>query len=534
MQSMYSNKIPLVIGVTGHLDPRPEDLGILREEVRKELQKILDRCPHTPPVLLCSLAEGADLLCAETAEEMGIPLRAVLPLETAEYEKDFSPENLARMRRQAARAETVFTAPAAEEGPEENRDFRYRQAGIYVAEHCHLLLTLWDGKAEGQSCCGTAAAVRAAIHGDWKPRKGIACRNAENIAVIHINTPRRSEPGGDAGAVSLLGNREALEGILRSTEEFNRLAETEDGNGTSLLPADETLEPELQCLEALYRTADNLSMRFSRTYRQKLGTLAVLGAAVAFAFLLYDETELLPMILVCAAGVITAILTARTAKRSDAHRRYIEYRTLAETLRVQMFLRYAGSGTETQRLMPWTEQRETPWILCALCAVNIRKSPEKVRDIREAWVESQRQYHEKAAKRISGQRNRNSRLLQFAAVCAVALYFIGLLFELLCGGLLFAPAVHVRDPAAWRTALKILLGTVSAGTLFLASYYGKMSLERKSADHAKMQAFYQRMAEELKRRGQTEELMEILAREEMTENGNWCSYQRDNAPELNL
>ena len=49
-----------------------------------------------------------------------------------------------------------------------------------------------------------------------------------------------------------------------------------------------------------------------------------------------------------------------------------------------------------------------------------------------------------------------------------------------------------------------------------------------------MKAFYQRMAEELKRRGQTEELMEILAREELTENGNWCSYQRDNAPELNL
>ena len=41
MQSMYSNKIPLVIGVTGHLDPRAEDLGILQEAVRKELQERL-------------------------------------------------------------------------------------------------------------------------------------------------------------------------------------------------------------------------------------------------------------------------------------------------------------------------------------------------------------------------------------------------------------------------------------------------------------------------------------------------------------
>ena len=34
--------------------------------------------------------------------------------------------------------------------------------------------------------------------------------------------------------------------------------------------------------------------------------------------------------------------------------------------------------------------------------------------------------------------------------------------------------------------------------------------------------------------GQTEELMELLAREELTENSNWSSYQRDNAPELNI
>ena len=128
---MSISKIPLTIGVTGHLNPRAEDLGILRDAVRQELAKILNRCPHTPVILLCSLAGGADLLCAETAEELGIPLRAVLPMEQAEYEKDFPPEDLVRMRRQAERAETVFTAPAAEEEPEaEDRDFRYRQAGI--------------------------------------------------------------------------------------------------------------------------------------------------------------------------------------------------------------------------------------------------------------------------------------------------------------------------------------------------------------------------------------------------------------------
>ena len=34
--------------------------------------------------------------------------------------------------------------------------------------------------------------------------------------------------------------------------------------------------------------------------------------------------------------------------------------------------------------------------------------------------------------------------------------------------------------------------------------------------------------------GQTEELLITLAREELTENGNWISYQRDNKPDFSF
>ncbi len=532
---MNGNKIPLTVGITGHLNLRENDLEILRAAVKRELDNIRKRCPHTPVILLCSLARGADLLCADCAEEAGIPLRAVLPMEQAEYEKDFSPADLARFRHHLERAETVFTAPAAEQEPEEDdRDFRYRQAGIYMAEHSHILLALWDGKREGQSRCGSAAAVLAALEGRWQPRTGMACRSADNSAVVHIMTPREDGEGTEAGEVTLLGNPDAAEEILARTEEFNRLAETDDGSGYSLLPEDRAAEPGLQKLEVLYRTADNLSMRFGKSCRRITGILAILGTAVTFAFLLYDEAEMLPLILACAAATAAAVFISRNAKHSAVHRRYLEFRMLAETLRVQMFLRFAGSRAETQRLMPWTQQQETPWILCAMCAVNAEQAPDQSRDIRECWAESQRKYHENAGRSASGKQSRNDCLLRTAAVCAVSLYFGGLLFELLCGGLIFAPSVPAGNPAAWRTILKILLGTVSAGTLFLAGYYGKMGLERKSSDHGKMQAFYSRMEEELGRRGQAEELLETIAREELAENGNWCSYQRDNAPELSL
>ena len=74
-------KIPLTIGVTGHLNPREADLELLRKSVKEELLQIRARCPHSPVIMLNALACGADLLCAEVAEELGIPLRAVLPME---------------------------------------------------------------------------------------------------------------------------------------------------------------------------------------------------------------------------------------------------------------------------------------------------------------------------------------------------------------------------------------------------------------------------------------------------------------------
>ena len=71
-------------------------------------------------------------------------------------------------------------------------------------------------------------------------------------------------------------------------------------------------------------------------------------------------------------------------------------------------------------------------------------------------------------------------------------------------------------------------------TLFIASYYGRLSLPRSLSDHEKMERFYALMSRRLERCGQTEELLAVLGREELCENGNWCSYQRDNKPDLNI
>ena len=178
--------IPIMVGVTAHRSIGENDYPVLYEAVKAELGKLQELCPHSELVLLCSLAEGGDLLCADAAEELGIPLIAALPREREDYERDFSPAARERLLHHCARAEHVFVAPAAEAVPEEGneRRFQFRQAGIYVTMHSHVLLALWDGGAGTETGCGTAEAVGFALEGNWFPLSGVTLRSSANEAVI--------------------------------------------------------------------------------------------------------------------------------------------------------------------------------------------------------------------------------------------------------------------------------------------------------------------------------------------------------------
>ena len=85
-----------------------------------------------------------------------------------------------------------------------------------------------------------------------------------------------------------------------------------------------------------------------------------------------------------------------------------------------------------------------------------------------------------------------------------------------------------------RSILKIVIGTMSAITLFSGSYYGKMSLSNTIEDHRRMAILYQRAENEILQKGETEELIIFLARESLIENSTWYSYQNKNNPDLTI
>ena len=170
----------------------------------------------------------------------------------------------------------------------------------------------------------------------------------------------------------------------------------------------------------------------------------------------------------------------------------------------------------------------------ALCGLGLGLPPKEAHDIRACWVQDQMNYHRKSEGKARRSHLASERVVRTALIASVTLYALAVLFELLCGALIFPPTFAVGNVELFRTLLKIAMGSLSATTLFIAGYYGKQSLPRKLSDHGKMRRFYEKIDAQLALRGQTDELLEVLAREELIENGNWCSYQRDNVPDISF
>ena len=534
---MNSNKqIPILIGVSGHIDLNEADVKLLEQSVKNELSKIVNDYPDSPVALLTSLAAGADLLCADSAKSLGIPLIAALPMEASEFTSSFSYTDKKRFESHLSDAAEAFVVPATEEVPDDpSDDFWYRQAGIYISEHSHILMALWDGqRSQNTNSCGTSAAVGFSLNAEYKPAKALPLRNKDNTCVIHIFTPRAGIKG-NCGEVKYLGNTDAVQRLLNETNAFNKEcnAGTSDRSAYALLPAHEK-DIVLDRLEAVYHAADCLSLKNAAIYKKLLATLAVTSTIITVAFLLYDELSLYWMLIVCGIMLVAAWVTRRNAEKLDCHKRYIEYRALAESLRVSAFLRYAGSRLDASGLFTWTQKEDLSWIMTSVLALTAGPSPKEQRTIKECWVDAQKEYHEKAAEKTRAVQAGNDRVVGAALILSILLYIAALVFEIFCGGMLSSPVVQTLDTELVRVIIKVAMGSISAATLFMANYFGKQSLSRKAADHAKMSRFYSEMGDMITRFGQSDEILAYIAKEELIENGNWSSYQQDNSIEFNL
>lgn len=522
--------IPVSVGVTGHRRLRQEDLPLLRQLVRGELQKLKDMCPNTEFVMVNSLAAGADCLCAEEALGLGYKLICPLPVEEEVYLRDFSPEELEVYQKLRNQAEDVFVAPATEEGTPE-RHFNFRQAGLYIANHCHVLLALWNGSDPKPGGCGTAEIVDYKLNGNTSEQERFICR--DDGFVIHVVTPTTASVNAQKPEVRLLEpEKGSLEALLKETDSFNRDCAHMESKQKTLVDMPEKTSV-FRRLERCYSNAAGMSGRFQEKYLHALRNLSLFCVLLVICYTLYDEADVMWMLICFGIILVLYYFIYRGILRGDYHKKYIRYRMLAESLRVQTYLSAAGISDNVANYYVWTQKTQTLWIrtaVASLTAGNTGKSiePEKLCG---SWLEYQHSYNKSAYAKNHSKDLLCDRISKLMLGCMIVLFVIVFLLEYA-----FPAVMQITlFGLPLRNCLKILWSSISAVTVFVSGYYGHLSYERKSADNKAMEKLF---AEALKmcadRRYDINEVLKRLAREEIIENGNWASYCMENRPSFNL
>jgi hypothetical protein len=162
------NRLPLVIGVTGHCEIHNTDLG-LKKAVKDYFADLRRAYPHTPILLLSQLAEAADRLVVKWALELNreaigpiVDLLVVQAMQDELFLQEFDDPNHPAQRAEyddlvaVARRKIVLPllSPAAEvnraTGNAEARDLQFLFGGAFVARRCHILLAMWDDSADNR------------------------------------------------------------------------------------------------------------------------------------------------------------------------------------------------------------------------------------------------------------------------------------------------------------------------------------------------------------------------------------------------
>jgi len=555
--------LPVIIGITGHRDLREEDLPQIESVLREQYLKLQRHHPSTSFILLSALAEGADRAGARLALELGIRLIVVLPMPRGLYEDDFDEASLAEFRALIARAEHTFELPLLDgRSPEEisshgfPRNQQYASVGAYLATHSTILVALWDGVTR-KLFGGTSQVVRYKLEGVPEPFAPPHSKldAPDSGPVYHIVIPRASNPKPDgtpftlhtlfpSGYLTEAEAEQAYRDMFEKMDTFNRdalnfaeeLKEHRRESKEYLFPskAYKTMPAILREMLDFYSIADVLSQKFqTRTNLLQKWLLMFLFFAASFQQLFPYPIEEKAIVVLYLAMFAFAYLSHAWAKRKAFQPKYLDYRALAEGLRVQFFWRLAGIKDSAADYYMRKQRSELDWIRHAVrssMTETIADDPsveipgstehERLTQVLKHWVEDQARYFARAAHRDNERMIKIERWvwILFAATMAIAFAQIFL---------------DPDNPYPW-----LAVGTLPVLGAVLHTYTEKMAYAEHKRQYDRMSVFYNRAPQHLEELIETNKTAEAqsfiaeLGREALIENGDWILTHRDRPLEV--
>jgi len=386
-------RLTLNVGITGHRATvlpagASELLGPVVEDVFRKLRNGAMRLHSVEAALFDAaepqlrlhtpLATGADQVAADGARANGYTIRALLPFAPEDYAQDFQGHELDEFRDQLAKASSIFALP----GDRSDDEAAYVMVGKAVVAAADILVAIWDGGA-GNGPGGTAHVVDLALE--------------NSVPVIHIEVDRATSRiggvrllvGGDAiepVAVPLEGD-EAYSNLLRdtlaphTTVERKHIADffAEREKRTNWrfeyplllsilriksLPRKPWRQSSIQediaydmqevrdpgspgayiPLTRAYGWANFFAIRYAQLFRSGHVTnyaLSALAVIIALSGLIVPSLKVF-LVLLELGTIGLLFLNTSSGTSGEWHRRWLQYRHLAESLRPLIYLKRTG------------------------------------------------------------------------------------------------------------------------------------------------------------------------------------------------
>jgi hypothetical protein len=539
----------LSVGVTGHRKDAlpPDSFSGLEQRLREAFTMLVDGAAlvhaqesehySAEPVKLrfiSPLADGADQIAASVALELGFELVAVLPFRRERYERNLCDEaSRERFDQLLGKATCILELPGEREQPLD----AYVMTGRATVAHCDLLLAVWDGEPpRGRGGTGEVVELAVvngtpAIHVPVDPAEPSRILwSAFDPAVVTHRVERTTERPLDEDHLALVLSalfappadpqerrflsvffRERLRKIQARIEyplllaaagvaRFDRRKIREDRCAADI--RDEWLryrqgcaeahqiEAPLDLLETSYSWSDQLATHFAQTYRSGhifnflFGGLAVCLGLAANAV----NHALLELAIVEGIVTIAILLNTRIGVKNEWHRRWLDYRQLAERLRPMRSLKLLGlaapdpPGTPAnpvpRRWIDWYGIGIWRAIGCPAGSIDPKRAENLGRAVATFEIAPQVAYHQRHARQIELLDDRLGGIaggLFLATLVASATVVIGL-------GV--APDfINAYDP--WFTLVEAgfpALGTAVFGIRFQADFGGSAKRSQATAN----------------------------------------------------
>jgi hypothetical protein len=500
---------PFMVAVSGHRDLAPQDTPRLREAVTTFVQQLQTYLPDTELRLIVGMAEGADLLVAETALALGVAVEAVLPMPLEHYAADFDAVTLAHLQtllahpqvRRVELAALLPTPASAAPHTAAQRDAMFAHLAATLIRRSSLLLALWDGEASSRPG-GTADTVLRYLNirsenstqpehiefvtsqdePDIVPRLVYWMPAARHSTGVTDQRPPCFLFGAGENLLQVVPEmpgwlKDQLEHLNEYNAEFRRL--TASGSlhwHNSLMEAvPEDMPPAVRDMlaemDTQYSKADALAVHYQRRSERLFDVFGVMAFFMGLAYLMYEKLTESRMLLIAYAIILLASLTVYYLLQGRRwFGKHLTYRALAETLRARFYLRLAGGDRRVDALEVLTLSgidRFEGFGLIGLVMKGIEPAdletsaerlPTAAQGVERSWIESQHAYFTRKVARlqVSMRRVKRLRYTLFVGILLV----ISLLF-------VFGDSLHHIDMGLGVPVKNVLTFTMGALAVLL-------------------------------------------------------------------